>query len=370
MNKTIYFFAALMLLLISKSFAQTQYADPFTFEFKKINESIYVAWRPDHLKQIVEGNSIIIINEKDVVVVDATGSPRGARQIVAKIKELTDKPVRYLINTHGHGDHTLGNQEFVKSFPGCEIISHPETRKYMLAPKGSTGAERGIAYVYEWQTEEGINARKKSFAEYKEEIKKEAKPGYEIFLKRIDEFLDHDMEIRRQEYMDVIVTPPTLTVENKLTLYRGEREIQIMFLGKGDTPGDIWVYLPKEKILCTGDAVVNPIPYGYTSVPIEWLETLKKVREEINFDIMIPGHGDVQYDNKYLSLLIEVMTSIQKQVKEAVDKGLTLEQTYEFVNISDIENKFTKGDYEKTFYFEGWFKQPNISNTYNELTKK
>jgi cyclase len=349
--------------------AQKDYADPFKFEFTKIQDDIYVAFRPDHLKQLVEGNSTIIINDRDVIVVDATGSPRGARQIISKIKQLTDKPVRYLINTHGHGDHTLGNQEFVKNYPGCEIISYQETRDYMLAPKGSTGSERGIAYVYEYSTDEGMESRRSYLNNEIELVKKEAKRGYEIILDRLYEYLNHDLEFRRREYMKVTVKPPTLVFENKLTLNRKEREIQVLFIGMGDTKGDIWIYLPKEKIICTGDAVAHPIPFGFSKTPLEWLETLKKV-EKMDIKTMIPGHGDIQYNKKYLNMLIELLGSIQMQVKESIAKNFSIEDTYKYVDISKIEDKFTGGDPEKTYYFSGWFKEANIQNTYNELTKE
>lgn len=369
MDRTKFFLFILIFLCNGLLTAQKDYADPYKFEFRKIQDDIYVAHRPDNLKQLVEGNSTIIINDRDVVVVDATGSPRGARQIISKIKQLTDKPVRYLINTHGHGDHTLGNQEFVKNYPECEIVSHQETRDYMLAPKGSTGSERGIAYVYEYVTEEGMEHKREYFNKEIEKVKKEAMPGYETILDRLYEYLNHDLELRRKEYTEVTVTPPSLVFDNKLILNRGEREIQILFIGMGDTKGDIWVYLPKEKIICTGDAIVHPIPFGFSKTPVEWLETLKKV-EKMDIETMIPGHGDVQFNKNYLNMVIELLGSTQEQVREAIDKNLSLEETYKYVDIAKIENKFTDGDPEKTYYFSGWFKEASIQNTYNELTKK
>ena len=354
-------------LLTSFLAAQRKYPDPYKFEFKKIADDIYLAYRPNPLKALVEGNSTIIINDRDVVVFDATGSPRGAGQIVDKIKELTEKPVRYLINSHGHGDHTLGNQVFVKAFPGCEIIAREETRKYMSAPEGSTGKNRGIAYVYEFQTEAGIEKRIKYLQDEIEKVKQEAKPGYQAILDNLTEYLEQDLALRRKEYLSVEVTPPTFTFENQLTLYRGDREIQLLYLGKGDTPGDVWLYLPREKMLCSPDAFVHPIPYGFSRNPLEWLETLKGVRE-MDFDMIIPGHGEIQYDKAYLSLVIALLETIQDQVKEAVQKGMSLEATEAFVKVDHLQHKFTQNDPVKTYYFEGYSKSPVIQRTYNELT--
>jgi glyoxylase-like metal-dependent hydrolase (beta-lactamase superfamily II) len=358
---TVFLFAGLLA-------GQDKYHHPFKFEFKKIAEDIYLAYRPDPLKVLVECNSTIIINDKDVIVFDATGSPGGARQVVEKIRELTDKPVRYLINSHGHGDHTFGNQVFVEAFPECEIIAREETRDYMSAPRGSTGANRKIAYVYEYWTEEGMKKKRDYIEGEIQRVKDEAKQGYEKVLENLYEYSDKDLELRRKEYLQVRVTPPTLILENKMSLYRGGREIQVLYLGKGDTPGDVWLYLPEEKILCTPDAVVNPIPYGFSRNHIEWLETLKKVKK-MDFDILIPGHGEVQYDKKYLSMVIELLESIQRQVKEAVAKGMTLEETQEFVKVDELHNKFVKGDPVKEYYFVGYSKEPAVENTYEQLTE-
>ena len=366
MKKTL-FLILTILCFSGLSKAQNKYSDPYKFEFKKITDQIYFAYRPEPLRTLVEGNSTIIINDKDVVVFDATGSPKGARRIVQKIKELTDKPVRYLINSHGHGDHTLGNQVFVENFPMCEIISRTETRKYMSAPKGATGADKGIAYVYEYESEEGMERRREYFEGEIERIKKEAKPGYEKVLYNVKEYFEHDLHLRRQEYLTLTVTAPTFTFENKLSIYRGEREIQLIYLGIGDTPGDVWLYLPKEKILCAPDAVVHPIPYGFSRNPFEWVKTLRKAML-IDFDMLIPGHGEIQYDKKYVSMVIELLESMHKQIKEAVNKGMSLEETMTYVNISELQEKFVNDDPVKTYYFEAYSRNAAIRRTYNKLT--
>src|SRR6202158_443667 len=77
--------------------------------------------------------SVIIINDEDVVVVDATRMPSQARKIIAVVRALTDKPVRTLIHTHWHDDHVYGNQAFAEAFPGLEIVAHQNAREDMLA---------------------------------------------------------------------------------------------------------------------------------------------------------------------------------------------------------------------------------------------
>lgn len=87
----------------------------------------------------------------------------------------------------------------------------------------------------------------------------------------------------------------------------------MLFLGKGDTPHDVIVYLPQDKVVCSGDMVVHPIPYGFSDEPGEWLKTLGKL-SELDFDLLIPGNGDVQNDKPYLRRLMSLWASVQMQV--------------------------------------------------------
>ncbi|MCB0279686.1 MAG: MBL fold metallo-hydrolase [Calditrichaeota bacterium] len=116
-------------------FAQN-YTHPYQLSLKKIADDVYVIYRPDHLRASVEGNVTVIINDDHILVVDGSSAPGAAKNAIAYIKQLSPLPVRYLVNTHGHGDHTLGNEEYLKTYPGVQIIAHPKTREYMMATEG------------------------------------------------------------------------------------------------------------------------------------------------------------------------------------------------------------------------------------------
>ena len=348
------------LLIINASSIYAQHSDPFTYEIKKVMDNIYLAYRPEPLRFAVEGNVTIIINDEDVVVIESTGTPKGGKQIVNEIKKLTNKPVRYLINTHGHGDHTLGNQEFVKAFPGIEIVAAQPTRDYFLNGQ--------INYVLQYAAEEDFQKKLDYVAGVIKEVEEEKAPGYKVVLENLKQYLEHDIYIRKEEYAKVEFKPPTLVFEKEMVLYRGDREIHLLYIGAGDTPGDVWVYLPKEKLLMTGDAVVNPIPYGYSRNPFEWMETLKKA-VEIDFEIMIPGHGEIQYDKKYLELLIELLSVTNNQIKKCVESGMTLEETKASVTVEELEMRFANNDPILKFFFNGYFLEPHVERTYEKLTK-
>lgn len=356
-------FSILFLLLGTNSIAQSQekYQSPYYFKIEKIQDGIYFAYRPEPLRYLVEGNSTIIINENDVLVIDATGSPQGALQIIEEIKKITTKPVKFLINTHGHGDHTIGNTEFIKAFPEITIISHPETRNYLTAKQGGINYFKDIA--------KSIDSRVEYINVEIQKVIEEAYPGYEAVVKNLEQYRDHDLPVRQKTYQNVTITPPNQTFENKMILYLGNREIQLIHLGNGDTPGDIWVYLPNEKILCSGDAIVHPIPYGFSKQGVEWLETLKKAAG-IDFEILIPGHGQVQKGKEYLNLYITLLEEVANQIEKIIIAGFNKEETIKKIDISAIEKKFTNGDALNRYYFDAYFKTPHFDRVFDLIKIK
>ncbi len=81
---------------------------------------------------VPNGNSVVIVNENDVLVFDTFTRPSTARTLLAEIRKITDKPVRYVVNSHHHPDHWSGNEVFAQAFPDLEIIASEESRQFML----------------------------------------------------------------------------------------------------------------------------------------------------------------------------------------------------------------------------------------------
>ena len=119
------------LLTIFILFPTFVFSQPEGFEIVKVAEGVYAAIRKEPPGLTVNGNSIFIINDDDVIVVDTTLTPGSARAELAALRKLTSKPVRYVINTHWHDDHIMGNQVYRDAFPGVEFIAHARTREYL-----------------------------------------------------------------------------------------------------------------------------------------------------------------------------------------------------------------------------------------------
>lgn len=351
-------FLSLMVLFTVVTVSHAQ-SDLYAIKIRKVKENIYVAYRPEPLRNFVEGNVTIIINEHDVVIVDAGGAPAAARNVIAEVRKLTSKPVRYVINTHIHRDHRFGNQEYVKQFPGVEIIAHPGIREVIARTNDQ----------YMTSLLKRTEGPQKQVEDEVQRLRKEGKPGNEKIIAHLARFLNEDIHAIRREYRTVVNVPPTLTVDRKLTLHRGRRPIEILFLGHGDTEHDLVVYLPDDKVICSGDMVVHPFPYGFSEQPLEWSKTLGKLAE-FDFEYLIPGHGEVQHGKAYLTAIASLLHSVQAQVKDGIAAGEDLERVRKRVNLSKFEKEFAGGDPVYEYYFKAYFSDPNIERTFKQLEQK
>ena len=133
--------------------------------------------------------------------------------------------------------------------------------------------------------------------------------------------------------------PPGLTIADSLVLHRGERSIEIRYLGNGHTTGDLVVFLPKEKIVATGDLVVDPIPFGFSTTLHDWPATLQALKT-LNATIILPGHGEIESDWTYVDRQIALFESTWQQVKQAVDGGADLQATHKQVNADALWKTF------------------------------
>ena len=248
----------------------TTYKSP-AFTFHKIQDGVYHAVGTGSL--VVMSNATIIEGDRDVLVVDSHVTPGGAWALREELKAITPKPIRFVVNSHHHFDHSHGNQIYG---PEVEIIGSQFARDQIVAGK-SVDARPYNTFV-------GAVPATIKRLETNLAAAKDAKERATI---------ENQLAVQRNHLEGtkaVKPTPPTLTLTHALTLYRGGREIRILHLGRGHTGGDVIVHLPKERIIATGDLIVEQTSYlgeGYFS---EWVDTLEKVKA-LGFETVLPGHG-------------------------------------------------------------------------------
>ena len=120
--------------LLASAIAQAQRPMPsvLTYRTEKVAEGVYAFITPEERSGFQAGNSVAIIGDDAVLVFDTGNIPSATRRQIAEIKKLTDKPVRYVVNSHWHPDHNLGNAEYAAAFPNVTFISTPATRTGIL----------------------------------------------------------------------------------------------------------------------------------------------------------------------------------------------------------------------------------------------
>jgi glyoxylase-like metal-dependent hydrolase (beta-lactamase superfamily II) len=131
----------------------------------------------------------------------------------------------------------------------------------------------------------------------------------------------------------------------------------------------MFLWLPAEKILATGDIVVRPTPYGFFSYPKSWASVLRELKT-LGATTIVPGHGEIMSDTAYLDLLAETMDLVAAQVDAAARAGKSLEETRAAMDWSPVERRFTGEDELLPFLFNIWFKTPIVEAQYNLSTGK
>ena len=151
---------------------------------------------------------------------------------------------------------------------------------------------------------------------------------------------------------------------DRLVIDLGGRTAELRHIAPGNTKGDMFLWLPREKILATGDIVVRPTPYGFFSYPRSWASVLRKLKA-YDATYIVPGHGDIMTDTSYLDRLAETMDLVANQVDAAVKAGKTLDETRAAMDWSSVEKRFVGDDGMLPFLFNIWFKTPIVEAQYN-----
>ena len=243
---------------------------------------------PTQLKQVapdlyflyddLSSNSAFLVTDEGVLVIDTRQHPAHGRDLIERIRKITDKPVKWVINTHAHGDHFYGNPAF--KAVGATIIAHRDVVAGMV---------------------------KNEQLEFKRRL---------AFFKSLN--LDPS---------EVKTVLPDVTFDSRLTLKLGGRVVEIMYLGPGQNPGDTLVYFPHARALYVGGPFANNnwSNMSFTPSMDGWIAMLIKIADMENVDMFLPGHGDVGKREDVLDEA-KLLTDVQAGVKAAIAAGMSREE--------------------------------------------
>jgi cyclase len=244
-------------------------APGLSYRFEKVADGVFCA--------IASGvpyfvaNSVVIVGDDGVVVVDTGAGPSEARMLRDAIRTLTDRPVRYVIDTHFHFDHAFGHQ----AFPEALILGQDATRELLgpdaLRGKTVAGYTSSLPAAIERARAE---AQKESVADKRAELERRAAA----------------LEAYQRELSGLVPTGPQVTFSDRVTIWVGGREIRLVHPGRGHTAGDVLVWLPRERVVCTGDFFNGYLGYMGDAYVDEWAESLDRLAA-LDFETAVPGHG-------------------------------------------------------------------------------
>ncbi|MES2565069.1 MAG: MBL fold metallo-hydrolase [Pseudomonadota bacterium] len=251
-----------------------------------------------------ESNNAFLVTNEGVLVIDTRQHPKRAEELLATIRKHTDKPIRWVVNTHAHGDHYFGNSVFKRE--GAVIITHRDTAGMMKA-------------------------------QFDREMKR--RMGY----------------FKQREYdpNEVKLVLPDVTFDSKMTLTLGGRVIELIYIGAGQNPGDTFVNFPKERVLFAGgpfskESWPNP---SFTPSMAGWIEVLRKIAA-MDVDQYLGGHGDVGTKKDVLNEA-QMLSDFDAGMRAAVAQGMSREdiiKNVRFEKYKDVRNYYRMNLFITSYY--------------------
>jgi len=299
---------------------------------ERVAEGVFAIIHNDATDEWPHGNTGVVVTDSGVLVVDATYLPSRAKADIALIRSVTRQPVRYLVYTHWHFDHNNGASAYAEAFPGLTIVSERESSQF-IALNATWWAKMSTA---------PNSVRRAALAALETQVANQRdSTGHPLSAEartRLTKAIGQ-RKAELDELASLRVVPPNLVFDHELILRLGGRRIELRDRGRANSPHDVTVFLPDERVLFSGDILVqSPLPYVGASWPVPWIEVLRQL-ETIPIAALVPGHGPVMHDHSYTRQVRELLEAATSRVAAMAREGKTLEQIQGTISLDDIRAK-------------------------------
>ena len=307
--------------------------DPLrVFELQELADGVYAALVVDRPDAYAFANSLVVIGEDGVLVVDTQQSPQAARELIRLVATRTELPVRWVVNTHWHGDHVYGNVAYRDAFPDVRFLAHPAT---VAGMRGEGAAQRAEELVTLPGT---IEARERWLVEG-------VLPDGRELTAELREQVLYSLELRRDYFAalrELVVVEPDGTIESRHRLDLGGRVVELIPLGPAHTAGDLGVWVPDTGVLAVGDLLEEAPPWidGAASLA-GWADALDRITTE-GASVLLPSHGGVQRDPTLLSAERALFRELAELAARAVAESWGPERVAEGITL-DAHRAFLLG---------------------------
>jgi cyclase len=294
------------------------------FTIQKVANGIFFAYA--HPQALVNCNGVIFVRTHDVVVVDAHSKSSAAASLVRQIKqEVTTKPVRYVINTHFHWDHTQGDHAYRSAYPQVDFIASSATKQLL--------SDLAVA---------GVKASLDAVPPRIEQLRKRAEgskdPGEKAFCAE----QIRQLESYQKELGDYTLELPTITFDKNYVLQDPAYDLHLDFYGHAHTAGDIFVFCPEESVMATGDASHGWFPTIRDGFPRNWPKTIDEVAK-VDFKWILGGHGPMRPDRVVMTGQRNYIEELTEKVAAGRDGGWTLDEMKQRLTVESLKSMQANG---------------------------
>jgi cyclase len=298
--------------------AQAPGAATNLFTIEKVADDVYAALaRPQVLTNC---NAAIFVNSKDVLVVDAHSKPSAAAALIAQIKkEITTKPVRYLVNTHFHWDHTQGDAAYKSASTKLDIIASEQTKQLMTQLSRNRLQESLDSVPRQIDTLQARISKAASAAD---------RDNYQELIRQLQAY--------QAEMKSYTLELPTITFDKSHVIKDPSGDLHIEFHGRAHTAGDVVVFSPTKRAVAAGDVIIGFLPNIGDGYPKPWPATISSVGE-LPFDRLIPGHGPVHSDRARMLQMRNYIQELTGIVEDAKKAGMPLPELQKAVTPTSLK---------------------------------
>jgi cyclase len=299
-------------------------SDSNLFNIQQVANGIYFAQaRP---QAMLNCNAAIFVRSKDVVVVDTHSKPSAAASLIGQMKrEVTPKPVRYVINTHFHWDHTQGSAAYRRTGEKVDFIASAATRDLMAKlsvdrMKASVGAVPKQVDGLRERAAHSTSAAEKAFCADQ--------------VRQLEAYL--------AELKDYTPELPTITFDKSYVLKDPAYDLHIDFRGHAHTAGDVVVFCPQARAIATGDVIHGFLPFIADGFPRIWPGTIDVIGQA-DFRSIMPGHAALQTDRTVMTNLRNYIEELTGKVEQGKKAGWTVGEMQQRISVASLKSLHSNG---------------------------
>ena len=299
-------------------------SDDKLFDLERAADGVYFA--KARAQAVINCNGAVFVRSKDVVVVDAHSKPSAAASLIAQIKrEVTDKPVRYVINTHFHWDHMQGDHAYRQTGSRVDIIATNATKRLM----SDLSIER-------------MKASAEEIAQQVEKMRKRSESSSSAPEKAFCAEQIQQMQAYEAELKNFQLELPDITFDDSYELKDPAFDLHLQFHGHAHTAGDVFVHCLQPRALATGDASHGWVPNLGDGYPHAWPETIDKVMKG-DFKYVLGGHGPMQSDRVVMTNQRNYIEELTGKVEEGKRDGLPVEEMQKRFTVASLRSLQSNG---------------------------